>query len=88
MLVLGAAIDLSFLTPTVRKMCSFKLSFFLRTGRDWNQLLPDMPRLSSLEKCQNDLSFFIFFILLIIACYFYLYSFKVVGPLPNRLLPN
>ena len=32
-----------------------KFSFFPRTARDWNQLLPDMPRISSLEEFQNYL---------------------------------
>ena len=57
-LVLGAAIDLTFLKPTVRKADKdvFKFSCFLRTARDWNELLPDMPRISSLEYLKNYLS--------------------------------
>ena len=40
-----AAIDLSFLSSTVR-MIVFIFSFFPRTARDWNQLLPDMRLIS------------------------------------------
>ena len=49
-----------------------KFSFFPRTDRDWNQLLPDMPRISSLEEFQNYLRSFFIIILFIVACNFYL----------------
>ena len=38
------------------KKAVFKLSFFPRTARDWNQLLPDMPPISSCEEFKNYLS--------------------------------
>ena len=53
--VLGAAIGLSFLNLSVTKTCSI-FSFFPRTGRDWNQLLPDMPDIASLVEFKNYLS--------------------------------
>ena len=36
----------------------FKFSFFPRTDRDWNQLLPDMPRISSLEEFYTLISYY------------------------------
>ena len=54
-LVSGVPIGLSFLNLTVRKTCS-NLSFFPSTAKDWNQLLPDMPDITSLTEFRNDLS--------------------------------
>ena len=53
--VSGVAIGLRFLNLTVRKTCS-NFPFFPRTARDWNQLLPDMPDITSLTEFRNDLS--------------------------------
>ena len=62
---------LKLLEPHCKKAV-FKLSFFPRTARDWNQLLPDMPPISSCEEFKTTLVNF-FFIRLIVACSFYLY---------------
>ena len=53
--VSGVAIGLRFLNLTVRKTCS-NLPFFPSTAKDWNQLLPDMPNITSLTEFRNDLS--------------------------------
>ena len=50
-----SSLRLKLLQPHCKKDV-FKLSFFLRTARDWNQLLPDMPHISSLEEFKNNLS--------------------------------
>ena len=47
-----SSLRLKLLEPHCKKGV-FKLSFFLRTARDWNQLLPDMPRILSLEEFKN-----------------------------------
>ena len=55
-LVSGVAIGLSFLNLTVRKSKCSNLPFFPSTAKDWNQLLPDMPNITSLTEFRNDLS--------------------------------
>ena len=55
-----SSLRLKLLEPHCKKDV-FKLSFFLRSARDWNQLLPDMPHISSLEEFKNYLGEFFYF---------------------------
>ena len=54
-LVSGVAIGLSFLNLTVRKSSNQNVQI-PSTAKDWNQLLPDMPNITSLTGFRNDLS--------------------------------
>ena len=54
-LVSGVAIGLSFLNLTVRKSSNQNVQI-PSTAKDWNQLLPDVPNITSLTEFRNDLS--------------------------------